>query len=197
MNDFQNSSYATIKQFRGWLVNNPNPALIIKAVLGAVIIALSAQISIPIKPVPITGQTLGLIIVGLSMGRVAGVFAVVTYLLAGAAGLPVFAGGSGGFMKFFGPSGGYLYGFLPFVFVLGYFSDKGCLKSSLKTVLAILIANVALYFFGLIQLSIVLNLNLEKTLAVGLYPFIVGDTLKALLATVISIDGYKFFSKIK
>lgn len=90
-----------------WLITNEQAAFFIKVILGSLMIALFAQISVPMYPVPITGQTLAVTVVGLSLGRKAGISAVLLYLAQGAMGLPVFASGAAGFAVFFGPTGGY------------------------------------------------------------------------------------------
>ena len=115
-----------------WFISHEQATFFIKVVLGSLMIALFAQISVPMYPVPITGQTLAVTVVGLSLGRKAGIAAVLLYLFQGAIGLPVFASGSAGIAAFFGPTGGYLYGFIATVAILGYFSDKGIVRALLN-----------------------------------------------------------------
>jgi len=177
-----------------WLVSHEQAAFIIKVIMGSLMIALFAQISVPMYPVPITGQTLALTVVGLSLGRKAGVSAVLLYLAQGALGLPVFANGAAGFVTFMGPTGGYLYGFIAAVAILGYFSDKGVLKSFIKSTAVALLATVAVFVFGLIHLSFFVP---EGTLLkFGLYPFIIGGIIKAVLAAMLVVPTHRFFSKL-
>lgn len=177
-----------------WLISNEQTAFFIKAVFGSLMIALFAQISVPMYPVPITGQTLAVTVVGLALGRKAGVSAVLLYLAQGAMGLPVFANGSAGLAAFFGPTGGYLYGFIAAVAILGYFSDKGILKSYIKSTLVAFVATAAVFVFGLAHLS--LFVPTENLLQLGLYPFIIGGIIKAVLAASLVVPTHKFFSKL-
>ena len=177
-----------------WFISHEQATFFIKVVLGSLMIALFAQISVPMYPVPITGQTLAVTVVGLSLGRKAGIAAVLLYLFQGAIGLPVFASGSAGIAAFFGPTGGYLYGFIATVAILGYFSDKGILKSHFMSTVVALIATIATFVFGLTHLSFFVP---EGTvLQFGLYPFIIGGIIKAVLAAVLVVPTHQFFSKL-
>ena len=104
----------------------PNRVVNIAIILGASwIIAISAQITInlPFSPVPITGQTLAVLLAGLILGKNLGAASVAAYLAQGAAGLPFFAGGKSGLATLFGPTGGYLFGFLAAVYIVGMLSE--------------------------------------------------------------------------
>ncbi len=177
-----------------WFMSNEQAAFFIKVVFGSLIIALFAQISVPMYPVPITGQTLAVTVVGLALGRKAGVSAVLLYLAQGAMGLPVFATGSTGLAAFFGPTGGYLYGFIASVAILGYFSDKGVLKSYFMSTVVALVATAVVFVFGLIHLSFFVPKG--SVLQFGLYPFILGGIVKAVLAAGLVVPTHKFFSKL-
>ncbi|QLB42242.1 MULTISPECIES: biotin transporter BioY [Mannheimia] len=183
-----------LTQTKRWLEANSTTAFWLKTFIGATLLAIFAQISVPMYPVPITGQTLALTVVGFAMGRKAATAAVLLYLFEGAIGLPVFAGGASGFHHFFGPTGGYLLGYIPTAYFLGYYSDKGVLNSFWKSLFVALIASVITFAFGLAQLSFFVP---EGTvLQAGLYPFILGGVIKALLASVLVSPSYKFFSKL-
>ena len=101
-----------------------NNALLVIA--GSILIALTAQVSIPLPftPVPVTGQTFGVLVVGMALGSRRGALAVIAYLMEGAMGAPVFAGGTGGAPILAGPTAGYLFGFVPAAFVTGYLAEK-------------------------------------------------------------------------
>ena len=185
---------AQLTQTKRWLERNQAVAFLLKIAIGANLIALFAQISVPMYPVPITGQTLALTVVGFALGRKAGTSAVLLYLFEGIIGLPVFANGSAGISALFGASGGYLIGFVPTAYVLGYFSDKGVLESFWKSVAVALLATVITFAFGLAQLSFFVPA--DKVLEFGLYPFIIGGVIKAVLASLLVIPSYKFFSKL-
>lgn len=183
-----------LTQTKRWLERNQAVAFWLKTAIGANLIALFAQISVPMYPVPITGQTLALTVVGFALGRKAGTAAVLLYLFEGIIGLPVFANGGAGVGALFGASGGYLIGFVPTAYVLGYFSDKGVLNSFWKSVAVALLATVITFAFGLAQLS--LFVPADKVLEFGLYPFIIGGVIKAVLASLLVIPSHKFFSKL-
>lgn len=169
-------------------------AAVIKTIIGSGIVALSAQWTIPLPLVRITGQSLGVTIVGLTLGKNIATSSLILYLFEGICGLPVFAGGGFGLHTVLGPSGGYLIGFIPTAYVLGYFSDKGCLKSLYATISSVLLGTIITYLFGLIQLS--LFVPAEQLLTVGLYPFIIGGIVKAVLASTLIVPIYKLFSRI-
>lgn len=150
---------------------------------GALVIALLSQLEIPLRPVPITLQTLAVLLVGASLGWRRGALSVLAYLLAGAAGLPVFSGGGAGLVKLLGPTGGYLAGFLLAAALVGWLAERfGLDRTPWGTGLAMLAGNAAIYALGLPWLSQVTGLHGSALLSAGLTPFLLGDTLKLLLA---------------
>ncbi|MDO4435004.1 MAG: biotin transporter BioY [Cardiobacteriaceae bacterium] len=188
------SHTASLIQAKQWYLSDSLQSTLIKAFLGSLIIALFAQISIPLQPVPITGQTLGVTIVGFALGAKAGTGAVLMYLLEGALGLPVFAGGASGYAALLGKTGGYLIGFIPSAWVLGYASDKGVLNHKWATLGVALLSAAITFAFGLLQLSFFVPA--DKLLQFGLIPFIPGGVIKALIASALIIPAYNFFKKI-
>jgi biotin transport system substrate-specific component len=146
------------------------------------LVALTAQIVIPLQPVPITGQTFGVLLIGALLGRKRGTLALLTYLAQGGMGLPVFAGGTGGLARLAGPTGGYLIGFVVAAFVVGWLSEKGWDRRFTTTAIAMLIGNAVIYALGLPWLAAFVGW--EAVLRVGLFPFIGGDLLKVILAAV-------------
>ncbi len=146
--------------------------------------AVGAYISIPIGPVPIVLQNFFVILAGLLLGPKRGLVSVGLYLLIGAIGLPVFAGGTGGIGHFFGPTGGYLIGFLPAVFLAGVLSRGVGERSSrtLQLFFAALAGTAAIYLVGLPWLKVATSMGWKKSVLVGLIPFILGDLLKILAA---------------
>lgn len=149
--------------------------------LGSVLIALSAQISIhlPFTPVPITGQTFAVLLIGVLLGSKKGLMTVLLYLTEGAMGMPVFAGGSGGIHVLLGPSGGYLIGFLPAAFLMGYIVEKGWTRGFTTMFICLIASNSVIYIFGLTHLC--LFTTIEKALYTGFYPFLIGDLIKVLI----------------
>jgi biotin transport system substrate-specific component len=153
--------------------------------LFAALIAVGAYISIPIGPVPIVMQNFFVLLTGLLLGPRWGTAAVGVYLLAGALGLPVFAGGTGGIGKFFGPTGGYLLAYLPAVFITGLIS-----RNKIKTVwwdaVAMILASIVIYGIGVSWLKVSTGMTWSKTLAVGMLPFLLGDALKIAAAVALA-----------
>ncbi|MES2801016.1 MAG: biotin transporter BioY [Bdellovibrionota bacterium] len=169
------------------LVSQSNVAIVSCAV---VVLSLLAQVSIPIPftPVPITGQTFAVSFIALMLGRKRGVAAVLAYLCIGAAGLPVFASGKSGIG---GATTGYLIGMLLGAWLMGTLSDRGWTKSFRKTLLATYAGSFCVFSCGLLVLS--LFIPLEGLLVAGLYPFLLGDLLKNILAAMLVTKTDNFF----
>ncbi|MFO7945074.1 MAG: biotin transporter BioY [Anaerolineales bacterium] len=164
-----------------------NATLILSASL---LIAISAHISIPIpfSPVPITGQTFTVLLVGAVLGKRRGVAAVVLYLAEGALGFPVFAGAKGGFAALLGPTGGYLAGFVASAYLVAHLIERGWDRRLWTSALAMVLGNLLIYLCGLTWLSVFVSRG--QVLALGLMPFLVGDGLKILLASgLLAISG--------
>ncbi len=155
--------------------------MIVYASLFAALTAAGAFIAIPIGPVPIVLQNFFVLLCGLLLGSRWGLASVGIYLLAGTLGLPVFAGGTGGIGRIIGPTGGYLLGYLPAVFVAGWIVEK-TKPGLLFDLTAMICASIILYGCGLIWLKIITGLTWGKTLALGMYPFLLGDALKIAAA---------------
>ncbi len=167
-------------------------------VCGSIVIAVCAQISIPLSfsPVPITGQTFAVLLVGMALGARMGASALVLYLLEGSLGLPVFAGFHAGFGSLLGPSGGYLWGFCITASVVGFLAERGWDRSITYTFLAMIVGNILLYIPGLLQLGFVLGWD-KPILKLGLYPFIIGDFIKAASAAVLFPSIWKIIEKTR
>jgi biotin transport system substrate-specific component len=153
-------------------------------------IAAMAQIAIPVpgSPVPVTGQTLAVLLVGTTYGARLGVTTFATYLLAGIAGAPIFAPSatspSHGIDRLLGATGGYLVGMLVASAVLGYLADRKADQQFKTSFPALLFGNAIIFTFGLLWLQASLDLTWEKTFSLGLTPFILGEALKiAIVAT--------------
>lgn len=158
---------------------------VVYASLMAALTAAGAFMAIPIGPVPIVLQNLFIFLTGLLLGARWGLASVGVYLLAGACGLPVFAGGLGGIGRIVGPTGGYLIGYLPAVFVIGLISGKGGGRAA-ADVLAMILGTVLIYGTGVTWLKILTGMTWSKTLAVGMFPFLIGDGLKIAAAVPIA-----------
>lgn len=174
----------------------PNRVINTAIILGASwIIAISAQITInlPFSPVPITGQTLAVLMAGLILGKTLGTASIAAYLAQGAAGLPFFAGGKSGLATLFGPTGGYLFGFLAAVYIVGMLSELRLKRSLFQASSAIVIGNIIIYVFGLVWLARFVGES--QALQLGLYPFLIGDLLKILLGIVLVGGSSALFSR--
>lgn len=145
--------------------------------LFAALIAAGAFMAIPIGPVPIVLQNLFVLLAGLILGPRWGLASVGLYLLMGACGFPVFAGGTGGMGRLFGPTGGYLLGYLPAVFVTGLISDR-LGKTRLVDAGAMVAGSLIVYGTGVPWLKLVTNMAWSKAVLAGMVPFIPGDLLK-------------------
>ena len=162
-------------------------------VFGALLIAVLAQvkISLPFTPVPLTGQTFAVLLVGAALGSKRGITSMLLYIGLGALGLPVFAGGASGWMYLSGPTLGYLVGFVIAVYIIGLLAERGMERSVQTSILPFLIGTVIIYVCGVTWLAIMLG-SLSKALAAGLFPFLIGDGIKLLAATLALPVSWKF-----
>ena len=164
---------------------------VVLVIAGSFLIGLSAkvQVLLPFSPVPVTGQTFAVLMLGALLGARRGSLAVLAYLVEGAAGMPVFAFG-GGFAVLLGPTGGYLIGFIPAAYLTGRLAEKGWDRRIGTTILAMILGNAAIYTCGLFWLSCLVGFS-TKVLTVGLYPFVFGDLLKIAFAAALLPSGWK------
>lgn len=149
--------------------------------LCAAIIAVLAQVSIPLPLVPITGQTLAIGLVVTILGLKYGTYSVLLYIMLGAIGLPVFQGFSGGLSIIAGPTGGYIIGFIPCALAIGYYLEKTRLTFT-HALAANLIGMVVTLFFGALWLKILADLSWTGALVSGVAPFVVVGMIKAAIA---------------
>jgi len=157
----------------------------LQVVLGSLLIALFAQISIPLplSPVPVTGQTFAVLAVAMALGSRLGAMAVLTYILEGAAGLPFFAGGVGGALYLLGPTGGYLLGFVLCALVCGKLAEKGFDRTYGKMLLAMTLGHLIIFVPGVLWLTRFVPEG--SALALGFLPFLPGTVLKTLAAAAL------------
>jgi biotin transport system substrate-specific component len=160
-------------------------------VAGSVLVAASAQVSIPLpfSPVPITGQTLAVLLIGAALGGRRGALAMTVYLVEGASGLPVFAAGKAGIAVLLGPTGGYIVGFIGAAFLTGLLAELGWDRRFWTTILAMLFGSLIIYVCGLPWLAGFVGT--KRVLAAGLLPFIPGDILKVVAAALLLPAGWK------
>jgi biotin transport system substrate-specific component len=170
---------------RNFMTPNIQLRMMVYASLLAAMTAAGAYLAIPIGPVPIVLQNLFILLAGLLLGSRWGLASVGVYLLAGALGLPVFAGGLGGIGRLVGPTGGYLVGYLPAVFVIGWITEKAKERVYVD-VIAMICGTAIIYVFGVTWLQQLTGMTLSKTLMVGMYPFLIGDGIKIAAAVPIA-----------
>jgi biotin transport system substrate-specific component len=164
----------------------------VAAGLGALLVALSAQVVVPVpfSPVPMTLQPLAVLAVGGLLGPIAGVSALIIYIALGALGLPVFAGGGSGILRLLGPTGGYLLAFPVAAGVTGALTGR-VPQSPLRVLLACALGMVIIHAGGVAQLAL-LGGDPALALRVGFIPFLTGDLVKVgLAAALILIAGPK------
>lgn len=164
---------------------------------GAALTAVLAQIAIPMWPVPITGQTFAVLLVGAVLGVSRGALSLIAYLAIGAAGLPVFSGLASGLT--FGPTFGYLAGFVAAAAVVGFFAQLGWQKRWVGVIASFVIGNLVIYAFGLSWLALSLGTlglanDLNAVLTAGLIPFLIGDAIKIALAALALPLAWKLLS---
>ena len=166
------------------MVANIQLRMTVYASLMAALIATGALVAIPIGPVPIVLQNMFVFLAGILLGSRWGLASLTVYLLAGACGLPVFAGGSGGIGRIIGPTGGYLLGYLPVVFVVGLICEKFG-RRTVTDLIAMVCGSAILYSCGVTWLKILTGMSWMKSLALGMVPFLLGDALKIVAAAMI------------
>ncbi|MGZ4153463.1 MAG: biotin transporter BioY [Actinomycetota bacterium] len=142
------------------------------------------QIRLPFTPVPVTGQTIGVLLVGASLGLALGSLSLVLYLAQGALGLPFFAGGSAGIdmLRASSATGGYLVGFVAAAAVVGALAERGWDHDVRGAISAMFLGEVALYLVAIPWLMHALGVGLDRAIVLGLAPFLVGDALKLFIA---------------
>jgi biotin transport system substrate-specific component len=167
---------------------------------GAALTSIAAQIAIPLWPVPITMQTLAVLLVGVSLGAVRGALSMVLYAVLGIVGLPVFSDASSGFSVIAGPTGGYIVGFVFAAGFTGWLAQREWDRKVLRSILAFLGGTVVVFAVGLPWLAYALGTlgapnDLNSVLQAGLYPFIIGGVIKALLAAGIMAASWRAITR--
>ncbi len=162
---------------------------------GAALVSIAAQIEVPLWPVPITGQTLAVLLVGSAYGALRGTLSMVLYAALGVLGLPVFSGAASGTSVLLGPTGGYIIGFIFAAAFTGWIAQRSWDRKILRSIAGFLGGSAVTFAIGLPWLAFSLGLNLQQTLEGGLYPFIIGGIIKALLAAGIITLSWNYFER--
>ncbi len=166
---------------------------------GAGFVALAAQVSfeLPFTPVPITGQTFAVLLVGASLGAVRGFSSLLLYALVGIAGAPVFQEQNHGWEYFAGATGGYIVGFVIAAAVTGWLAERRWDRRFSSAVAAMLTGNVVVYLVGLPWLAHVADYDVLTTLQKGLAPFLPGDLVKLYLAAALLPGAWRLVERAK
>lgn len=161
----------------------------------SLLMALSAQVVIPIGPVPITGQTFVVLLTGALLGSRLGAITMIVYLVEGASGLPFFYGGSGGLAHLFGQTGGYLVAFPAAAFITGAFAEHDWDRRFPTAVAAMAIGSLVIMLSGWTWFSIVTNTPLAVVFKLSVLPLIPGDIIKILLAAATLPAGWALLQR--
>jgi biotin transport system substrate-specific component len=159
---------------------------VILILTGALFVAVLAQVKIPLPftPVPLTGQTLAVLLVGATLGSKRGAASMVLYIALGALGLPIFAGGASGITYLTGATLGYLIGFVIAAYVIGLLAERGLERSVRTSLLPFLAGTIIIYVCGVAWLTLLLG-SLSQAIAAGLLPFLIGDAIKLIAAALL------------
>jgi biotin transport system substrate-specific component len=181
---------------------NVESSLMVDAVLvilGSLLMVLLAQLSIklPFTPVPVTGQTLGVLLIGGSLGAARGAASMALYLLFILVGLPFGAGWEGGadLLSFTSATGGYLFGFVIAAAAVGKLAEKGWDRNPVKAIAAFVIGEIIVFAIGVTWLAQAFGISGGEALDAGFYPFVLGDILKVLLASAALPAAWRFVNK--
>jgi biotin transport system substrate-specific component len=164
-------------------------------VFGSLLLAVSAQFKIPLYPVPVTGQTLVVLLIGMTYGPRLGGITLAAYLFEGALGLPVFAGGAAGAAVLMGPTAGYLFGFLLAAIAMGHFAERGMGRTVVSTIAAMVIGNCVIYLCGALWLANFIGFG--QAIAAGVLPFLYGDALKLVVAAGLMPWAWRAVKSVK
>ncbi len=161
------------------------------------IICIASYISfpIPLTPVMITGQTIAINLIALILTPKQSTITLLVYILLGAIGIPVYAGGGSGFGALFGPTGGFILGFLIIAPLMSYLKGK---ENSLKRYLVVTIFGgmLGLYIIGTIYLSIYLKIGIIAALTMAVFPFIIGDIIKCFISSFLALKLNKILFRL-
>ncbi len=154
-------------------------------VLGAALVGGLAQLYVPLWPVPVTGQTLAVLLVGATLGTVRGALSLAVYAAFGIIGVPWFSEASSGFDVIAGPTGGYIIGFIASAALVGWLSEREWDRKIFKAIATFIGGTLVVFAFGLPWLAFSLGIGVELTLEYGLWPFVIGGLIKAAIAALL------------
>ena len=166
---------------------------------GALLVAIAAQLRIPLPftPVPITGQTFAVLLVGASLGTVRGGVSLLLYVLLGAVGAPFYAGGAHGFEVIVGATGGYLLSYPLAAAVTGALAERRWDRRMRSSVPAMLVGSAVIYLVGVPWLATFEGVGAGKAVALGMLPFVPGDLVKLVLAAAVLPGAWRAIERAR
>lgn len=172
-------------------------ASVLLVVAAAALTALAAQwrIDLPFTPVPITGQTLAVLLTGAALGMKLGASGQLLYVGAGMVGLPVFAGGTGGWEVASGATAGYLIGFVVAAGLVGYMAERRQDRTFPTMFTAFMLGSAVIYGFGVLGLMVVVEMTLVDAVVAGVVPFVIGDVIKAAAAGLLLPGAWRLLGE--
>jgi biotin transport system substrate-specific component len=176
----------TFPRAAGWLRD------LILIMLGTLFVAALAQVKIalPFTPIPLTGQTFAVLLVGATLGSNRGAASMLLYVIFGALGLPVFAGGASGIAYLSGATLGYLVGFVIAAYIIGLLAERGLERRVRTSIIPFFVGTIIIYVCGVAWLAVMLG-SISKAIVVGLLPFLIGDTIKLIAASLVLPAAWK------
>ena len=165
-----------------FLTNNSKIKSALWVLAGVFLLAFASQLNIPFRPIPLTFQSVTVILIGMAYGPRYGSYVAATYLIAGAVGMPVFASWSSGVETLTGPTAGYLLSFIPAAFVSGYLAQSGFANTIGRSFLAACIGTAIIFGIGVSVLST--SIGWHNAILFGLLPFVVSEPIKLLAVSV-------------
>lgn len=168
---------------------------VLMVLAGSALLALSAQATVPMFPVPMTLQTLAVSLIGLTYGSRLAAATVLAYLAEGAMGLPVFANGGFGIASLVGPTSGFLWGFVGMAWLTGWLVERGLDRGFVKLFVAAFIPALLLFVPGAMVLSVVLGKTAAETMALAVTPFLLGGLVKAAIAAMAVAGGWSLLGR--
>ena len=170
---------------------------IVLVALGVTLTALAAQVQIPALPVPFTLQTLAVLLIGATYGGSRAAITMTSYVLVGLAGVPVFAGGASGVEKLFGATGGFLIGFIFASLLTGYLAELNWSSNALKMFVSFSLGSIVIYAIGVPVLAMV-AFKSDLVAAISyMFPYLIWDAVKAVLAAGIVPGAFALVKQIK
>jgi biotin transport system substrate-specific component len=159
-------------------------------VTGVALTSIAAQVTIPSWPIPITGQTVAVLLVGMALGALRGALAMLLYVVCGAAGLPVFSDGHSGMGSITGQTGGYIIGFIGAAALVGWIAQRGLDRTFLRSLLSAAAGTAVIYLIGIPALAYARSLSVQESLEMGFYPLIGAGVVKMVLVAIVNTTSW-------